>query len=269
MSGYFNPRPPRGGGDGGQLLLAGDGSGISIHAPREGGDIAVQGGQDLQRPISIHAPREGGDSAPPPRPCGPWYFNPRPPRGGGDSMVGQNRADKLISIHAPREGGDDTVSCPAVGSCCHFNPRPPRGGRPWISTAAWTMPNGFQSTPPARGATTGFSRDKWLTLISIHAPREGGDPLGRYTTSTPQRNFNPRPPRGGRRWTETGGCTISGFQSTPPARGATGLDICALHAALISIHAPREGGDDVVVVDTIDLQISIHAPREGGDMPRG
>ena len=81
----------------------------------------------------------------------------------------------LISIHAPREGGDPlgryTTSTPQR----NFNPRPPRGGRPWISTAAWTMPNGFQSTPPARGATTGFSRDKWLTLISIHAPREGGD----------------------------------------------------------------------------------------------
>ena len=97
---------------------------------------------------------------------------------------------------------------------------------------------------PREGGDHTTFRDLRLTVgISIHAPREGGDPLGRYTTSTPQRNFNPRPPRGGRRWTETGGCTISGFQSTPPARGATGLDICALHAALISIHAPREGGD--------------------------
>ena len=83
----FQSTPPARGGDGGQLLLAGDGSGISIHAPREGGDIAVQGGQDLQRPISIHAPREGGDSAPPPRPCGPWYFNPRPPRGGATAWL--------------------------------------------------------------------------------------------------------------------------------------------------------------------------------------
>ena len=129
------------------------------------------------------------------------------------------------------------------------------------------MPNGFQSTPPARGATTGFSRDKWLTLISIHAPREGGDPLGRYTTSTPQRNFNPRPPRGGRRWTETGGCTISGFQSTPPARGATGLDICALHAALISIHAPREGGDFTALsTNFVFLHFNPRPPRGGRQM---
>ena len=34
----------------------------------------------------------------------------------------------------------------------------------------------------------------------------------------------------------------------------------------ISIHAPREGSDDVVVVfKLVHLVISIHAPREGSD----
>ena len=55
---------------------------ISIHAPREGGDIDIPNYQTNDS-ISIHAPREGGDL-----------------RG---SCVGENRA---ISIHAPREGGD-------------------------------------------------------------------------------------------------------------------------------------------------------------------
>ena len=36
-------------------------------------------------------------------------------------------------------------------------------------------------------------------------------------------------------------------------------------SAPISIHAPREGGDDVVFIDYLQLIISIHAPREGGD----
>ena len=35
--------------------------------------------------------------------------------------------------------------------------------------------------------------------------------------------------------------------------------------AEISIHAPREGGDEVLAVDNCECQISIHAPREGGD----
>ncbi len=35
---------------------------ISIHAPREGGDSELGGG-DCHMGISIHAPREGGDTA--------------------------------------------------------------------------------------------------------------------------------------------------------------------------------------------------------------
>ena len=34
----------------------------------------------------------------------------------------------------------------------------------------------------------------------------------------------------------------------------------------ISIHAPREGGDDSVSAVSNIMQISIHAPREGGDV---
>ena len=41
-----------------------------------------------------------------------------------------------------------------------------------------------------------------------------------------------------------------------------GLPICTV----ISIHAPREGGDkeERIILQTL-LDISIHAPREGGD----
>ena len=57
-------------------------------------------------------------------------------------------------------------------------------------------------------------------VISIHAPREGGDD-GSSPSVRPPRYFNPRPPRGGRL-----------------------LVLDALKArAGISIHAPREGGD--------------------------
>ena len=33
----------------------------------------------------------------------------------------------------------------------------------------------------------------------------------------------------------------------------------------ISIHAPREGGDEKKYNDMLSEDISIHAPREGGD----
>ena len=35
---------------------------------------------------------------------------------------------------------------------------------------------------------------------------------------------------------------------------------------IISIHAPREGGDYFMAALLTSLGISIHAPREGGDM---
>ena len=78
----------------------------------------------------------------------------------------------------------------------------------------------FQSTRPARGATTATVQARVLIDISIHAPREGRD---RRTRSTMPAivNFNPRAPRGAR--------LVGVF--------AIIIDI------YISIHAPREGRD--------------------------
>ena len=42
-------------------------------------------------------------------------------------------------------------------------------------------------------------------------------------------------------------------------------DVKAVLLDKISIHAPREGGDLLVIVITSSAKISIHAPREGGD----
>ena len=78
----------------------------------------------------------------------------------------------------------------------------------------------FQSTPPARGATPAVES----------APRA-------------RTRFNPRPPRGGRRYSSMACCGISSFQSTPPARGATAGRRTCRPGARVSIHAPRAGGD--------------------------
>ena len=104
-------------------------AGISIHAPREGGDrVPAFGVADIR--ISIHAPREGGDwqsaetpdsinifqSTPPARGATMHHtslllqicISIHAPREGGDpSWERQYRAITAISIHAPREGGDD------------------------------------------------------------------------------------------------------------------------------------------------------------------
>ena len=214
----------------------------------------------------------------------------------------------MISIHAPREGGDFIDEVSLIWDN-HFNPRPPRGGR-LLCVILSILITRFQSTPPARGATLVCAVDCRNFRISIHAPREGGDSPG--STGVPSHGyFNPRPPRGGRlclcgtaielscisiHAPREGGDTavpvscrplFSIFQSTPPARGATGLllflfgwglfqstppargatwDSWAKSCCLrISIHAPREGGDCNRWSFALRRTISIHAPREGGD----
>ena len=155
---------------------------------------------------------------------------------------------RTISIHAPREGGDHQIT----ETLC-------RGVQ-------------FQSTPPARGATSCCLQCPFLRTY-----------------------FNPRPPRGGRPWQVfKQNLHSQRFQSTPPARGATKDIAYRTGASAISIHAPREGGD-VLQVAAVHLfkhfnprpprggrphvfrplpglpVISIHAPREGGDtrLPAG
>ena len=38
---------------------------------------------------------------------------------------------------------------------------------------------------------------------------------------------------------------------------------------MISIHAPREGSDEIWLHEGLTMQISIHAPREGSDPDGG
>ena len=192
------------------------GIGISIHAPREGGD--GDNGCTADRPsISIHAPREGGDVLFTALNYLLRNFNPRPPRGGrlplsaalkrlgqfqstpparGATHGGHNDDDQpLISIHAPREGGRPPAHWP-LRCRRYFNPRPPRGGR---------QPD-YTLVLPA-------------DEISIHAPREGATvPWWQYAEKQQ-------------------------FQSTPPTRGATWVHPEGRFAVVISIHAPHEGGD--------------------------
>ena len=131
-----------------------------------------------------------------------------------------------------------------------------------------------------------------LTMISIHAPRVGGD-LRDYIQYSPRRAISIHAPRVGGDmlpWTTTS--RLWRFQSTPPVWGATTLidkwslvksisihaprvggdyrDRGNVNAASISIHAPRVGGDwELFKNFLIARNISIHAPRVGGDTHRG
>ena len=82
---------------------------ISIHAPREGGDVSAAG-LLLVRVISIHAPREGGDLLPEML-IAQCQISIHAPREGGDTWTAwSSPPESGISIHAPREGGDGNGS---------------------------------------------------------------------------------------------------------------------------------------------------------------
>ena len=118
---------------------------------------------------------------------------------------------------------------------------------------------------PREGGDSNPTQYNYCYVISIHAPREGGDAvvggqslLASISIHAPREGGDGQIPLQTQHEIQ--------FQSTPPVRGATthhGLIHCVRR---ISIHAPREGGDDrVPVLPRIGPVISIHAPREGGD----
>ena len=103
-----------------------------------------------------------------------------------------------------------------------FNPRPPRGGRQNNKQVGPHF-QVFQSTPSARRATHALDKMASNYLISIHALREEGDRTMAWTR-TGWGNFNPRPPRGGRRTGTDSKQPAKRFQSTPSARRATNTE---------------------------------------------
>ena len=150
--------------------------------------------------VSIHAPRAGRD-------CG---------------FVLMDLAF-VVSIHAPRAGRDRgnrrQWRCRAG-----FNPRAPRGAR-LVRLDVLGHDNRFQSTRPARGATS----------------------RGRSPDLHP--GFNPRAPRGARLFVNRDPRGYGLFQSTRPARGATPARGETPRAELVSIHAPRAGRDSLGCVN--------------------
>ncbi len=197
----------------------------------------------------------------------------------------QNRHG-AISIHAPREGCDVQIGRRAQDDAKHFNPRTPRGVRPlimdaFIANAQFNprpprgvrrttgvylgIPQRFQSTHPARGATIGIpAGHNPLLYFNPRTPRG----VRRYLTATldAQTSISIHAPREGCDESACG-CSRPGgrFQSTHPARGATDFRLASDRAVYISIHAPREGCDISGDMTADTIKISIHAPREGCD----
>ena len=124
-----------------------------------------------------------------------------------------------ISIHVPRVE-DDLIFRRLLERKFHFNPRPPCGGRRYCLLSK-SMLHLFQSTSPVWRTTAEEQKSFSAFAISIHVPRVEDDsgqstfeqrralfqstsPVWRTTEAFAReycipRNFNPRPPCGGRR----------------------------------------------------------------------
>ena len=282
---YFNPRPPRGG----RLLGCGLGvvlRQISIHAPREGGDCSAaalalccvrfqstppaRGATfcfaiviRLIKDFNPRPPRGGRLCVVPVFAAGATHFNPRPPRGGRPLRGNQFLHAGLISIHAPREGGDQGGH---IGRSINvqISIHAPREGGDAARRRQKERVYIFQSTPPARGATVTMEIYCHSVDISIHAPREGGDPH-RGQTLRLHHHFNPRPPRGGRLHPGGGRHILINFNPRPP-RGGRPLrrGPAYRYPSSISIHAPREGGDNLPkLLSSLKGDFNPRPPRGG------
>ena len=148
----------------------------------------------------------------------------------------------MISIHAPREGCDWSWPTSSL-TPLNFNPRTPRGVRQRHPLHS-SYDRQFQSTHPARGATTSGGR-RYTSALNFNPRTPRGvrrcidrlspwhrnnfnprTPRGVRPSScigyTPNAiNFNPRTPRGVRLNPARLAGSVGKFQSTHPARGAT------------------------------------------------
>ena len=136
----------------------------------------------------------------------------------GDYGVGRSQQGRNISIHALREEGDAFATSPAAMGLLFLSTPSARRATP----SGLTMPLSaiFLSTPSARRATFFALQLRGVSVISIHALREEGDPRGHFI-APPRFDFYPRPPRGGRHNGRTNTAACPPFLSTPSARRAT------------------------------------------------
>ena len=213
--------------------------------------------------ISIHAPREGGDCRIAASAWSPQQFQSTPPARGATTPPGVLSYQHRISIHAPREGGDGWITGTASGLGISIH-APREGGDENGSNNGLKLGK-FQSTPPARGATEHRRQITNGIGISIHAPREGGDAIACMTVLVISIFQSTPPARGATPAAKTGTTQRERFQSTPPARGATFPFGVECHHTEFQSTPPARGATMFLRRGPRYFMISIHAPREGGD----
>ena len=257
---------------------------VSIHAPRAGRDRGAVSFSDFDACFNPRAPC-GARLALWLCPCSVKKFqSTRPVRGathhrqischldgfqstrpvrGATTEEASGHAGTAVSIHAPR-AGRDSCHVSFILSVYGFNPRAPCGAR-LERTADGGTDRAFQSTRPVRGATI-FKPFRYnATLVSIHAPRAGRDPIIRIAERITIVSIHA--PRAGRDCrTQTGGDVRDVSIHAPRAGRDLRRRHCKILCSRFNPRAPcgaRLSNGDLIL---FGLCVSIHAPRAGRDI---
>ena len=191
------------------------------------------------------------------------YFNPRSPHGERLIFLHLRTVNNYFNPRSPHgERPDRANSRARPGE--NFNPRSPHGERHERGGGMAKRPP-FQSTLPARGATIVASKADCTIRISIHAPRTGSD--CKICNLLKHLIISIHAPRTGSdaAWRMQSGSLLI-FQSTLPARGATGR--LRQHVGIERNFNPRSPHGERLEITAVLFcftSISIHAPRTGSD----
>ena len=195
---YFNPRSPRGERRR-YFLINASAPGISIHAPLAGSD---QQHSHLSLLTSYFNPRSPRGERRPGAACstisGPFQST-LPSRGATVFRLSSSMLSSKFQSTLPSRGATGNALDFAAASS-HFNPRSPRGERR-SEERGRDGGDGFQSTLPSRGATASLLLAINPMQFQSTLPSRGATPMS-IMRSIRFKNFNPRSPRGERRYSD-------------------------------------------------------------------
>ena len=241
MRGDFYPRPPRGGRRRAENVVTADTLFLSTPSARRA--TLSRMAQDVQQVKFLSTPSA---------------------RRATESRERSDRGHP-ISIHALREEGDLSRMAQIFQQARNFYPRPPRGGRRVKRQIRAIVRSHFYPRPPRGGRHPARHRP-------VAQQRFLSTPSARRATSTSTvscakafLHFYPRPPRGGRpKATQGRGRQTQNFYPRPPRGGRRAHGQLLSLDRVISIHALREEGDQVLPVYSSDRGYFYPRPPRGG-----
>ena len=195
----------------------------------------------------------------------PTRFQPTLPARGATVLAAKFAVSHFISTHAPRTGSD--CHPPPRRSHRRISTHASRTGSDFVDENRSSVPQRFQPTLPARGATQKMGGGE-VEREDFNPRSPHGERLGHGDTGQPENDFNPRSPHGERLSTVSDTAHASThFNPRSPHGERRERPAFYFRRAYISTHAPRTGSDILCFFIRVCInRISTHAPRTGSDM---